>query len=99
MMGLVLDFSEKVIRYVPGREKVWRTLGTPQLLILDSYEMRVAVEPVSEAAARLTIGIDYELPRSGLWRLIGRALAAPYARWCVQSMIDGTKRDIEQGAG
>lgn len=98
MMGLVIDFSETVTHYVPGREKVWHTIGTSRLLIIDSYEMRVLVEPVSSVASRLAIGIDYELPRSGIWRLIGHALAASYARWCLGSMIDGTVRDVERGS-
>jgi hypothetical protein len=34
MMGLTIDFSETVTRYVAGREKVWRTIGEPQLLII-----------------------------------------------------------------
>lgn len=27
MMGLTIDFSETVTRYIPGREKVWETYG------------------------------------------------------------------------
>jgi len=64
MMGLSLDFSESVTTYLPNREKVWRTIGTPRLLIIDAYEMRIAVEPLSATTSRLTIAITYELPRS-----------------------------------
>lgn len=98
VIGLAIDFSEAVTQYVPGREKVWRTIGQPRLLIIDSYEMRVLVEPISARDARLTIRNDYELPRSGLWRLIGRTLAESYARWCLGSMIDGTAQDLGRGA-
>jgi hypothetical protein len=65
MMGLPIDFSESVTKYIPPREKVWRTIGEPRLLIIASYEMRVAVEPLSPSSSRLTISIAYELPRSG----------------------------------
>jgi uncharacterized membrane protein len=34
MMGLSLDFSESVTKYAPNREKVWRTIGGPRLLII-----------------------------------------------------------------
>lgn len=27
IMGLIIDFSETVTRYAPGREKAWRTIG------------------------------------------------------------------------
>lgn len=97
MMGLLIDFSETVTRYEPGREKVWRTIGQPRLLIIDSYVMRVLVEPVSDQTSRLAISIDYELPRSGLCHWVGRALARPYAQWCLGSMVDGTARDLQRG--
>ena len=98
MMGLMIDFSETVTKYVSGREKIWRTIGNPQLLIVESFEMRVVVEPLQANTAQLTISFDYDLPRSGMWRLIGRALAGSYARWCLDSMISGTKRDLERSA-
>ena len=97
VMGFAIDISESVIRYVPGREKVWRTVGRPRLLIMDGYEMRLHVEPVSANRATLAIVIDYTLPRAGIWRLLGRLLAASYARWCLDSMIQGTVRDLERG--
>jgi len=96
MMGLTIDFSETVTKYVAGREKVWRTIGQPQLLIMAGYEMRVLVEPVSPASSRLTIGIDYELPRVGVWRALGWTLAGAYSRWCLTSMVEGSKLDLEQ---
>jgi polyketide cyclase/dehydrase/lipid transport protein len=95
MMGLTIDFSEVVTKYVAGREKVWRTIGKPELLIIAGYEMRVLVEPVSPTSSRLTISIDYELPRAGIWRALGWALAGAYSRWCLTSMVDGSKLDLE----
>lgn len=97
MMGLTIDFSETVTCYVPGREKVWRTIGQPRLLIIDSYEMSVLVEPITGTRSRLTIAIDYALPRAGFWRVVGQLLAATYARWCLGSMIDGTVQDLARG--
>ena len=99
MMGLVLDFSELVTKYVAGREKVWRTIGEPKLLIIRSYEMRVLMDPISPTASRLTIGIDYELPQSGFWRASGWLLADAYSRWCLASMVDGRKRDLKKASG
>src|ERR1700682_5050102 len=95
MMGLTIDFSETVTKYVPGREKVWRTIGKPELLIIASYEMRVLVEPVSATSSRLTISIDYELTHAGIWRALGWALASAYSRWCLTSMVEGSKLDLE----
>src|SRR5262245_59773520 len=77
IMGLPIDFSESVTTYLPPREKVWRTIGEPRLLIISSYEMRLAVEPLAPSSSRLTISIVYELPRSGFWRMVGLLLARP----------------------
>jgi hypothetical protein len=73
MMGLTIDFSETVTKDVPGREKVWRTIGKPELLIIAGYEMRVLVDSVSPTSSRLTISIDYELPRAGIRQALGWA--------------------------
>jgi hypothetical protein len=96
MMGLTIDFSETVTRYVAGGEKVWRTIGEPQLLIIAGYEMRVLVEPVSPRSSRLTISIDYELPRAGVWRVLGWAVAGAYSRWCLTSLVEGSKLHLER---
>lgn len=60
IMGLAIDFSETVTRYEAGREKIWRTIGEPRLLIIDSYEMAVRVEALTDVASRLTFSIDYQ---------------------------------------
>jgi hypothetical protein len=98
MMGLSVDFSESVTRYIPNREKIWHTIGEPRLLIIASYEMRLAVEPLSASSSRLTISIAYGLPRSPLWRLIGRVLAGPYSRWCLRQMVGDARRALEMSA-
>jgi len=52
MMGLTIDFSETVTKYVAGREKVWRTIGKPELLIIAGYAVSAAGVgiPAAEAA-------------------------------------------------
>jgi len=96
VLGFSLDFSESVTTYVPGREKVWRTIGTPRLVIIDAYEMRVLVESLSAASSRLTIGIAYTLPRQWARRMAGRLLARPYARWCLRSMSRDASRAFHE---
>src|SRR5213594_439015 len=95
MLGLTIDFSESVTKYVPPREKVWRTIGEPRLLFIASYEMRVAVEPLSPSSSRLTISIVYELPRSGFWRIVGLVLVRSYSRSCLRRMCRDTQRVLE----
>jgi len=98
MMGLSSDFSESVTKYLPPREKVWRTIGEPRLLIIASYEMCVTVERLSPSSARLTISIVYELPRAAFWRIVGLLLARPYSRWCLRRMLQDARRALEAPA-
>ena len=99
MLGLVLDFSETVTTYIAGREKIWRTIGDPKLLIMRGYEMRGLVEPVTPATTNLTISIDYELPDKGFWRMAGWLLGDAYSKWCLTGMVDGSKRALERQVG
>jgi Polyketide cyclase / dehydrase and lipid transport len=98
MMGLSIDFSESVTKYLPPREKVWRTIGEPRLLIIESYAMRLIVDALSKSLARLTVSIVYELPRSAFWRIVGLLLARPYSRWCLRRMLRDTRRALEAPA-
>jgi Polyketide cyclase / dehydrase and lipid transport len=95
ILGLSIEFSESVTKYLPPRLKVWRTIGEPRLVVIASYEMRVAVEPLSPSSSRMTIAIVYELPRSGFWRIVGLVLARSYSRWCLRGMCRDTKRVLE----
>jgi hypothetical protein len=95
MLGLTLDFSESLTTYVPNREKVWRTIGHPRLVIIDSYEMRMLVEPRSPSSSRLTISISYALPRAWIGRVLGMLLARPYSRWCLRRLARDTKHSVE----
>ena len=99
VLGLSIDFSESVTKYVPPREKVWRTIGEPELLIIASYEMRVAIERLSPGASELTISIAYDLPRSPFWRIVGLLLARPYSSWCLRRMLRDTRRALEAPEG
>lgn len=99
VMGLSIDFSESVTKYLPPHEKVWRTIGEPRLLILASYEMRLGIEALSPSSARLTISISYGLPRSPFWRIVGLLLARPYSRWCLRRMLQDTRRALEAPEG
>src|SRR5262249_46326696 len=95
VLGLTLDFTESVTGYVPNREKVWHTTGSPRLLIMSSYEMRLTVEPLSPSASRLTISIAYELPAMWFWRCLAILRRVSYARRCLRRMCRDAKRALD----
>lgn len=86
VLGIPLDVKEEVTERLPPSRKVWETKGTPRLLIIGSYRMGFEID--NEAGgSHLTVFIDYDLPGSGLPRLLGWLFGASYAKWCVRRMI------------
>src|SRR5262249_52798886 len=82
---------EVVVKRRPPAAKTWQTIGAPRMLVLAAYRMGYTLV-AHGSGCRLTVFIDYALPRRGLTRWLGRIGGALYARWCVNSMIDDALR-------
>lgn len=93
-----VDRLLRVRHEVPSATRESLAIGEPRLVIIGSYEVRVAVEPLWPSASRLTISIVYELRRSGFWRIVGLVLARSYSRWCLRRMCWDTKHVFEAPA-
>jgi hypothetical protein len=83
--GLELSLDEVIAERDPPRRKLWRTVGEPRLLVIGAYEMGFEITP-ADGGAMLRVWIDFEPPARGIGRLVP-ALAAAYARWCVEQMV------------
>lgn len=88
--GLKLFVDEVVTQRMPPRRKAWRTVADTRLIVIGQYEMGFELTPLPGGAA-LKVWIDYELPPSGLGRILP-VLADSYARWCVQRMASDAVR-------
>lgn len=95
--GVKLFVDEVVSEREPPRRKVWRTVGKPELLIIDSYEMGLEITP-ERSGSRVRVWINYELPKTLLGRLAGPGLGAAYARWCVGRMVADAAGAFRQNA-
>lgn len=84
--GLSMSVDEVVTEREPPRRKVWKTVGTPRMLIIDRYEMGFEIAPDGDGS-RLRVWIDYDRPARGTGRWLGLLLGASYARWCVGRMV------------
>jgi hypothetical protein len=91
MLGIPLGLEEAVVEREPPRMKAWKTIGEPRLLVIGAYRMGFGIEPQAEHS-RLTVFIDYALPRGAIGKLLGRALAPAYARWCCKQMVEDATR-------
>lgn len=92
VLGVPLEVTSIVTEHDPPWHKAWRTVGAPRLLVIGAYRMRLDITPLSawpsaRALTRLIVSLDYDLPRSGLPKLLGRLLGPSYARWCARQIV------------
>ena len=87
MMGIPLFVNEEISERTPHFKKTWETRGPQQLVILDQYRMGFLLKLEGDASTKLTVFIDYSIPRSGFKHLLAVLTAKIYARWCTESMI------------
>lgn len=85
--GIRLVASERVVRREPPFCKRWETIGVPRLIVMGGYGMGFEIEPADEDC-RVTVSIDFELPRTISGALLGRVFGLAYAKWCVDRVVD-----------
>lgn len=90
-LGLRLSVDEVVSERTAPARKVWKTTGTPRLIVIGHYAMGFEVTPHAERSS-LRVFIDYALPESWPARWLGRLLGRMYARWCTDSMANDAMR-------
>lgn len=86
VLGINLFLDEVITKREPPFLKIWETVGTPKLLIIGNYQMRIKIEP-QEKGSMLSVSIDYDLPKTNTW--LGKLFSGFYAKWCVRQMIKG----------
>jgi hypothetical protein len=95
VLGMTLDFTETIVKWVKNKERVWRTIGEPKIIIMGNYEMAFFIEPV-EGGSELTFEIRYELPKPFFGKLLGVLLANWYSKWCLNNMCRDAKAALEK---
>ena len=88
VFGVDLYLDGVVTRRDPPTTKVWKTVGTPRLLVIGAYAMGIEITPEA-AGSRLRVYIDYELPTGWASYWLGLLFGGFYARWCVDQMLAG----------
>jgi len=96
MMGIKMDFTTLVTRWIKDREKVWETIGEARMIILKWYRMRLELVPmVNGRMVEANLSIDYTLPDHFFFRFISYLLAPWYASWCLKNMLNDSKKALE----
>jgi hypothetical protein len=93
VLGLSLYLHEVVTERNPPRQKLWRTVGEPRLLVIGAYEMGFELSPATHGV-RLRVTIDYEWPTKRIQRLLGRLFGRMYAKWCTRQMVQDAQKSF-----
>ena len=94
VMGMPVDITETVTKWIEGQEKVWETIGQPKIIILGWYRMILKTKPSKEGTLA-SLQIDYTQPDGWFYKLLYFLLSRWYCNWCLNNMLNDTKRNLE----
>lgn len=87
MMGMSMDFTVEVTKWQAGVEKVWETLGKPQLILYSWYRMELQLKKAGEGTSA-SLSISYEKPEGLFYGLLSFLFADWYCNWCLKHMLE-----------
>lgn len=91
VVGIKMDFTVEVSKWIEGKEKVWGTVGDAKMIVIDWFEMDLIMTPEKDGESKAKLGINYT-KHKGLW---GFLFGKWYSKWCVKSMLKDTKKHFE----
>lgn len=89
VLGINLFLDEVITEHTPPTRKVWKTVGTPKLLVIGKYELGFEIVKENDKT-KFKVFINYNLPEAGFSKLFGHLFGRIYAKWCVHQMIQST---------
>lgn len=92
VVGMKMDFTVKVSKWIEGKEKVWGTTGDAKMIVIDWFEMYLVTTPNENGKTYARLGIYYTRHK-GLW---GFLLGKWYSKWCVKRMLKDTKKHFDK---
>ena len=94
MMGFRMDFTVVVTKWIKDKEKIWETVGEAKMIILKWYQMRLVISPDGQNT-KAELSIAYTKPDNIFFRFIAFILASWYANWCLNNMLNDSKKNLE----
>lgn len=94
MMGLTMDFTVLVTKWVDGIEKVWGTVGKSKLIIYSGFEMSLQVLPDGNST-KAVLSISYTKPEPLVQRILCFLFADWYCNWCLRKMMNDARQILE----
>jgi predicted ATPase len=94
MMGMSMDFTVEVTKWIEGVEKVWETIGESKMIIYSWYRMHLLVYPEANFT-KAELSITYERPKGWFAKIVSFLFADWYCSWCLKKMLADGKRKIQ----
>ncbi len=98
MMGMFMDFTVEVTKWIPGVEKIWLSVGEPKLIIYSWFRMRLFITALPERSAQVELSITYERPKEFLNKFLSFFFADWYCRWCLRKMLGDARISLNSYA-
>ena len=95
MMGMNIDFSETVSKWQAPLLKEWETVGEAKIIIMSWYRMWFGISP-AENGTNARISISYLPPKEWYYKILSFIFAGWYCNWCLNNMLNDTKRNLEK---
>lgn len=94
MMGMTIDLSETVTKWQPPQYKEWETVGEAKIIIMSWYRMWFEINPAEESTIA-KLSISYLPPKQWYYKILSFFFATWYCNWCLNNMLQDTKKCIE----
>ena len=95
VMGMKMDFTVVVTKWVQGKEKIWETIGEAKMIVLSWYRMYLVLTPLENVTTQAELGIFYTKPKGSFLSFL---LSKRYAVWCVKSMMKDSRKHFEKSS-
>ena len=94
MMGMKMDFTVEVTKWIKGVEKIWETIGEAKMIIYSWYRMHLLVNQ-RENTTEAELSITYKSPKGWFAKILSFLFANLYCNWCLKNMLNDTKKILE----
>ena len=95
VVGMPMDFTVEVTKWITGKEKIWGTIGEPKLILYSWFKMQLVVSTVANRT-QAELSISYEKPNGWFYQLLSFFLADWYCRWCLKNMLGDSKKALNE---
>ncbi len=93
-MGMKMDFTVEVTKWVKDEEKIWETVGKAELIIYSWFRMHLKVFPIINGTTA-KLSISYKKPKGWFNEILSFLFADWYCNRCLKRILEDAKKHLE----